>query len=127
MLDNHLVCPSLGKTISPAPSILQFPVILSVRLRPPEISSVHFSMSIAILVQVMVSHNLSQFTIFWAFGERRLYAYTGYFWSQASISPCLPMSSFQSYCLFLPVSNASILLHLLCNLYNCFPFSLAVS
>ena len=49
VLDRKLLCSSLGKTISSALSIPQFPVVLCVELRLPALSIFHVSMSIVVL------------------------------------------------------------------------------
>ena len=59
VLGNHIACHSLEKNFfSQILSLLQLPVILWVRLRQHGISTVHFDMSInVILVQFMLSWN----------------------------------------------------------------------
>lgn len=54
VLANHLMCEqSLGKIISPSFSIPQLPVGFCGGLRPHRLSSVHFGISIVLLIQQM--------------------------------------------------------------------------
>jgi hypothetical protein len=54
ILENQLVCSSLGKTIFPTLSITWLPAILCIGLQPSGISPVHFTISVVyFLVKLM--------------------------------------------------------------------------
>lgn len=54
VFDNQLMCPSLGKTISPAPSTPRLSVVLCAGLMPHKLYPISITMSLIVtLVQVV--------------------------------------------------------------------------